>query len=1172
MAGAPSHPFLHHIRHCIGGDPAAASTDGQLLERFLAERDETAVEVLVRRYGPLVFGVCRRVLGNAQAAEDAFQATFLVLLRKAPSLDRDKPLGGWLHTVAYRLALSARAQEFRRQRCEAQAARRRPSVDGPTTSPGDLVVALEEELHRLPERHRAVLVLCYLQGKTNDQAAQMLGCPRGSMTARLAQAKERLRAGLARRGFVIPAALLVHAPADAAVPLPLLANTVRAAVWFVRAEAVSAGLASTQAVALARRACHAMFVHKLKITAAMLVVMGLLGTGATLLLKAAPQGGPAARAAESPPPEVTSERLPTGAVTRMGSTRLRHGDVVSFAAYTPDRKAVLSAGRDGTVRLWDLATGQEVRRFDWDEAAKDRKAGPLADELARRWEQQYWDATARSCQAALSADATLVAASRGGVVCLWETATGRKSRVLQTGHQRLLQLAFSADGKSLLTLGPDRAAALWEVATGKCLRHSAGKPPADAAVELPGFFEQIAVVSPGLKYLAFPESDKAGGRFLQIRDLAAGKDLPPIPTGNVVTAMTFSADDRTLVWFQHSGTIVVSDVATGKELHRLSSPDVNIAADVALSADGRRLAVSRASHTVELWDLVLGKRTGCVGAALDVDAVKSSADVVGALVRPALAFSPDGKELVCSLGGAAVCRFHADTGQEIAGPADGPRSAVSGMALSADGKSLCTHGRGEPLRFWDWATGRQTRQRRLPDGVTHVAFTSDGRFAFAGGDGVTLCGAGGEKTRHIATGGSGVMALALSPDGTLLATRSGSPREVHLWDTATGTERQVLGWSGAGPEVRHAVLAEKTGVVPPDLVFSPDGRCLAGAGPQRQLCLWEAATGNLLWEVVPRTGQAIERFAFSPGGQYLASVDADRTVTLYEAVSGARRGRLGEPDSTDRTVDLTGLSAFSYLGWRQDAPVCLAFSPNGRYLAAAKDTPEIHLWDVLAGREVGQFRGHQGGIVSLLFTPDGQHLITGGSDTTALSWDLTRLTQPQPAHAARLQPQALDLLWTDLAGKDAVAAFTALRQLSASPDQTVALIRERVRPASAPDAKRLARLLTDLQSDRFEVRRQAESDLEGLGELAEPALRQALADGPPVDLRKRLERLLENLSGAVHRAGLLRELRAVEVLELIGSAEARQALQTLAGGMPGARLTREAAGAIRRLRQQSIGP
>jgi WD40 repeat protein len=646
----------------------------------------------------------------------------------------------------------------------------------------------------------------------------------------------------------------------------------------------------------------------------------------------------------------------------------------------------------------------------------------------------------------------------------------------------------------------------------------------------------------------------------------------PVTTTNIVTALTFSADDKTLVWFQHGGSIVVSDVATGRELRRLRAIDVNIAADIALCADGRRLAVSRASHTIELWDLVSGKQTGRVGAATDIDYVKSNADIVGALVRPALVFSPDGKELVSSLGGPTIRRFHADTGEEIAGPTTGPRAPLSTLALSGDGKSLCTHGHGEPLRFWDWATGRQTGQRGLPDSATDVAFAADGRFAFADGDAVTLCGADGEKKRQVAVGGPRLMALALSPNGALLATRSGSPREVHLWDAASGKERHLLAWTVEGPQANRGVLAETTGVIPPDLVFSPDGRYLAGAGPRRQLCLWDVATGRLLWELAPPAGQAIERFAFSPSGHCLASVDADQTVTLYEVATGAKRSRLGEPDRTGRTMDLTGLSAFSYLGWRRDAPVCLAFSPDDRYLTVARNAPQIHLWDVLAGREVAKLPGHEGGVVSLLFTPDGKHLISAGTDTTALTWDLARLILPAAVPAARLQPQALEVLWTDLASQDAARAFTALRKLCACPPQALPLIRERVRPAAPADPKRLARLLADLGSERFEVRRQAESELEGLGELAEPAVRRALAKDPPLDLRKRLERLLDNLSGQPHLVGQLRDLRAVEVLQLIGNSEARQVLRALAGGVPSARLTREATSALQRLAEQAASP
>jgi RNA polymerase sigma factor (sigma-70 family) len=298
MAEAHPDPLLQHVHHLIGSVSAAAMTDGQLLERFLIHRDETAALVLVRRYGPLVFGACRRVLHDAHAAEDVFQATFLVLVRKAPSLDRGKPLANWLYTVAYRLALTARANELRRRRREGQAARSRPATEGPAARPSDLAVALEEELHRLPPRHRAPLVLCYLEGKTNDQAAEILGCPRGSMAARLERARERLRECLARRGFVAPAtgiaAALAAATAQAAVPLPLLDNTARAALWFARPDARAAGFVSAGAVTLARGAFGVMFLNRLKVAGVLLLAVAMLGSGAAVLLRAAPQAAPLA--------------------------------------------------------------------------------------------------------------------------------------------------------------------------------------------------------------------------------------------------------------------------------------------------------------------------------------------------------------------------------------------------------------------------------------------------------------------------------------------------------------------------------------------------------------------------------------------------------------------------------------------------------------------------------------------------------------------------------------------------------------------------------------------------------------------------------------------------------------------------------------------------------------
>jgi hypothetical protein len=233
----------------------------------------------------------------------------------------------------------------------------------------------------------------------------------------------------------------------------------------------------------------------------------------------------------------------------------------------------------------------------------------------------------------------------------------------------------------------------------------------------------------------------------------------------------------------------------------------------------------------------------------------------------------------------------------------------------------------------------------------------------------------------------------------------------------------------------------------------------------------------------------------------------------------------------------------------------------------AKDTPTIHLWDVLEGRQVGQLKGHEGGVVSLLFSPDGEYLFSGGTDTTVLTWDLSRFINRPAGHSARLQGPALEALWSDLASNDAVQAFTAMRQLCASPDEAISLLKQRVRAAKAPEAEQLANLIADLDSRRFEGRRQAETELAEFGELAESALRRALADGPPLSLRQRLEQLLNRLRNVTSTAKL-RELRGVEVLELIGTPRSQQVLEGLAGGATTARLTRQANTAIHRLAER----
>jgi RNA polymerase sigma factor (sigma-70 family) len=302
--------LLHYLRTLTGGTVLRDQTDRELLARFAAGRDEEAFTALVRRHGPLVWGVCRRLLGHTPDAEDAFQAVFLILARKASSVRWQKEVGNWLHAVAYRVTRKARAAAARRRSRERQV-ESMPEVEMPAAQSRELDPILDEEVSRLPHRYRAPVVLCYLQGKTYVEAAQMLGWPEGTVSGRLARARDLLHARLTRRGLSLSVGaltLLFAESAGQAAPAALLPITVRAALGFVTGAA-----APTAASVLAKGALRTMFTSGLKKVVAVLLVLAGLGTGAwafwgtttppqQVAEKPAERGKPAPVAAPAPAP------------------------------------------------------------------------------------------------------------------------------------------------------------------------------------------------------------------------------------------------------------------------------------------------------------------------------------------------------------------------------------------------------------------------------------------------------------------------------------------------------------------------------------------------------------------------------------------------------------------------------------------------------------------------------------------------------------------------------------------------------------------------------------------------------------------------------------------------------------------------------------------------------
>jgi RNA polymerase sigma factor (sigma-70 family) len=264
-------------------------TDSQLLKRFARQQDEAAFAALVKRHGPMVLAVCRRILRDAHDADDAFQATFLILVRKAGVIAQPELLGNWLYGVAYRVAVKARASAARRSEHERRApvmALVDPMAD---VAEREMRAVLDAELSQLPEKYRAPLVLCYLEGKTNEQAARLLGWPTGSISGRLAKARELLRKRLVRRGLALPAGifalLLPKNAAAAAVPEALLNGTVRGAALLSRVGPAAAKALSPSVSSLVDQVLESLRLNSLKRKIARLLAilifaaLGLLGAG-----------------------------------------------------------------------------------------------------------------------------------------------------------------------------------------------------------------------------------------------------------------------------------------------------------------------------------------------------------------------------------------------------------------------------------------------------------------------------------------------------------------------------------------------------------------------------------------------------------------------------------------------------------------------------------------------------------------------------------------------------------------------------------------------------------------------------------------------------------------------------------------------------------------------------
>jgi WD40 repeat protein len=498
-----------------------------------------------------------------------------------------------------------------------------------------------------------------------------------------------------------------------------------------------------------------------------------------------------------------------------------------------------------------------------------------------------------------------------------------------------------------------------------------------------------------------------------------------------------------------------------------------------------------------------------------------------------------------------------DTGVEVTA-AQGHTDSARYLTFSLDGKTLASGARDGTIQLWTVATGKHLRQvRRNSDYAADVIFSPDSKALVSFGQyedrKVRLWDLATQQMRwqrvqvpviaNMENNTNYGVSASFSGDGRTVAVASLRSVIVSLLDTDTGGERKAINVG------RGAVEA---------IAISPDSRVVAvgrGVGkPGDTVELRDVATGGNLARLEMEDGEAAActGLVFSHDGKLLASLQ-EGAIRVWET-------------STRKLVhDLKREQ-------ENELFVGLSFTAAGRLLAlSGGEYPydEITLWDVFAGKKIHSFKVEGNEFYGLALSPDGKMMATSMRDTTILLWDLHSLWEAEEKKADPIAADELARLWGDLNGTDAKNGFQAVQTLSTVPDQALALLKKHLKPVPESETKRQAQLIVDLSSRKYRTRKKAMVELEKLGEMAEVPLRRALSETSDLEMRMRIETLLKKREGAPPSIDVVRVMRAIQLLERLGTSPAKQLLTDLAKGAPEALLTLEATNALTRLARWS---
>jgi len=758
---------------------------------------------------------------------------------------------------------------------------------------------------------------------------------------------------------------------------------------------------------------------------------------------------------------------------------------------------------------------------------------------------------------------SLVSTGSDGQMRLWDVATGNLVRSFD-GHRGIVRgVYFLAGGKQLLSGGGDNTVRLWDVATGKELRQvtlgpgglyalllsadqrkllqvgslgdvheldlDGGKPR--QVLKAVGGPAVVSALSPDGKLLA---ETRVGKTEVTLHDVASGNPVLRIPRGRqvLVQALAFSADGKELAFFGMSPTVTVWDVATGKPSPGRTDILTGAALAGAFSPDGRFLIGVNTS--AQVW----GAASGQVLRQLDLGHAQGG--------PKAFAQSPDGR-LLAVADGHTIRLWDPAADRELFDRPDHTGEIIAAR-FTPDGARVTTVGTDLRACQWDAATGRRTFSTGQPSPFAQrVLLGGDGRtLVYNGPSGINVLRVGERgEGRPLTDGARGYFdPVAVSPDGRRLLcyTQNQSTRSDVVFDLDTGAEvgRVSLGQNSYSMAAR---------------ALSPDNRTLAGVTYGTEpLRFWDVLGGTV--PLVMHTDGPGFRvkgppvfLCYSPDGKGLVLGTQD--LALWEVATGRPRFRMKLQDG--------------------DFPGQSVFSADGTLLAVGTHLGAVHVFGTASGEELGRLSGGQGRITAMDFAPDGARLLSSSIDTTTIVWDVKEWRDRARPAKEEVRAEQLDNLWKDLADADPVKGYRAVLALSGSPKLAVPYLAERM-PRVGPSTERIDLLIRDLDSDDFDTREKASTDLDALGVAALPALRRALDKTESAETRDRLTKLLQKHKDATIDLSEVRLVRSLEVLERIGTPEAIAALEAVAKIDAKWRLSTDAKAALGRLARRQAKP